>query len=523
MCRALLRLLVLLELLVLGLALTGCDSDPTKATQCVPAESATLVAGTAVGDRPLYHFTPPVAWMNDPAGLSWLDGEYHLFYQRDPNEIFLGDTRWGHAVSPNLLHWTDLPDALTPDAILGVPFTGSAVVTQHKDSPVCPEGVDCLVVAFTHALGEDGGQKQSIAHSVDRGRTFVQHAGNPVLTLPGSADFRDPMLRWHAPTARWTMAVGAKNQVRFYTSPDLLDWSLASVFSLPATAPQGAVECPALFPLTGPEGQTHWVLKIDVNVGLLQAGYSRYWLGSFDGNTFATESSPEGLPFDGPDFYAAQVFMNTPGSRVVWLGWLSQWSYALVTPTAGYRGAQSLPRQLALASTPAGLRLTQQPVTELAELQSDCAVYERASLAVVEETTLLAESGEAFVLTTTLQPGSAAELGLLLLQGKTDVTRLGYDSSRGVLFLDRSQSGLTDFSADFGKRVETPVALSGGQLTLQIYVDRTSIEVFAAGGLAVLSASVYPKEQRHALAAFATGGHGTLMNTRVHTMARSVR
>lgn len=513
----------LLCAVVLCLAAAGCGSDPPPANLCAKAEAATLVAATAAGDRPLYHFTPPAAWMNDPAGLSWLDGEYHLFYQRDPNEIFLGDTRWGHAVSPNLLQWTDLPDALTPDAILGVPFTGSAVVTQHKGSPLCPEGVDCLVLAFTHALGEDGAQKQSIAHSVDRGRTFVLHAGNPVLTLPESADFRDPMLRWHAPTAKWVMAVGSNNQVRFYNSADLLHWSLASVFALPAAAPQGAVECPSLFPLPGPQGQTHWVLKIDVNVGWLKAGHSRYWLGSFDGSVFTAVSPPEGLPFDGPDFYAAQVFMNTPGSRVVWLGWMSQWSYALFTPTVGYRGAQSLPRQLALASTPAGLRLTQQPVVEIAALQSTCALYDQENLTVAGETMLLAESGEAFLLTTSLQPGSAAEMGLLLLHGKAEATRVGYDASRGVLYLDRSQSGQSNFSADFGKRVETPVALSGGQLALQIYVDRTSVEVFAAGGLAVLSASVYPIELRHALSAFATGGHGALNDTKVHAISRSLR
>lgn len=473
--------------------------------------------------RPLYHFTPPVAWMNDPAGLSFLAGEYHLFYQRDPNEVFLADVRWGHAVSPDLVHWSDLPDALAPDATLGVPFTGSAVVDHGNTSGLCGGEQDCLVALFTHANGAAGAQQQSVAVSTDRGRTFAAYDKNPVIGEIGEPDFRDPAVRWHAATSRWVMAVGAKDRVLFYTSPNLLVWTSSGEFGLPSGAPKGAVECPALFPLPAPDGDEVWVLALGVTPGLLQAAPTRYWIGSFDGEKFTAASRPEGLAFDGPDFYAAQVFANVPGGRTLWLGWMSQWSYAMMTPTDGYRGAQSVPRELSIVATPGGMRLAQKPVVELAALESACPRLEADALTVDGVLPLLTEAGDAFVLRASLAPSATGRLGFNLMAGVNEETTVGYDADTGVVFLDRTSSGDITFSPDFAGRYEVAIAPVAGRVALTIYVDRTSVEVFAGDGSAVITASIYPIEVAHGLSAFSEGGTGVLHAVEVRALERSIR
>ncbi len=508
-----------LRVLVVLVVLTACSSPATPVDVCETISGDHTAPDP--GTRPFYHFTPPSAWMNDPAGLVWLDGEYHLFYQRDPHEVFTSDVRWGHAVSPDLLHWQDLRDALTPDATLGMPFTGSAVVDAQNTSGLCAGNVNCLVAVFTHAFGALNSQKQSLAVSTDRGRTFQLDPHNPVLTAELS-DFRDPFVRWHAPTSKWVMVVGTTGTALFYTSPDLNHWTPSSSFGL---ALQGwpAVECPNLLPLTAPDGSTHWLLKLDLNPGLLQSGASRYWLGQFDGATFTPETDKDGLRFDGPDFYAAQAFANVPDGRTLWLGWMSDWSYAMFTPTVGYRGQQSVPRQLGLIQTPDGWRLTQTPVAELATLESACPLVSENVVTVSQDVTLAAALGNAYVLRVDLEPPKGGEVGVRVLRGATEATSVGYDAVRGTLFVDRGLPAGTDLPESFAARLEVPVALVDGRLPVTVYVDRTSVEVFAAGGLAVLSVSVYPTELRHGLSAFALGGAGTLHDLTVHMLARAAR
>lgn len=499
---------------------TACSPQAPRSAACVEPDKA-QVGASDPGLRPRYHFTPPTGWMNDPAGLVWQAGEYHLFFQRDPHDVFTSDVRWGHAVSADLLHWQDLPDALTPDEGLGVPFTGSAVVDPQDTSGLCAGHVDCLIALFTHAFGTSNSQKQSLAVSTDHGRTWALDPQNPVLTA-NLADFRDPFVRWHAATAEWVMVLGTTGAALFYASPDLHHWTQTGAFALPPTV-AGAVECPTLLPLTAPDGSTHWLLKVDVNPGLLQSGKSLYWLGQFDGQAFTPQTDKNGLRLDGPDFYAAQAFANAPEGRAIWLGWMSDWSYAMFTPPVGYRGQQSVPRQLGLAQTPGGLRLTQAPVAELATLEAACPLVAQAAVAVGQDVTLQAQLDDAYVLRLTLEPAGASEVGVRVLQGAVDRTSVGYDATHGTLFVDRGVPPGSDLPASFGGRQEVPVALVDGGLTLTVYVDRTSVEVFAAGGLAVLSVSVYPTESAHGLAAFATGGTGTLRDVSVHRLARAMR
>lgn len=494
------------------------------AAACRPGEAVPALCETPdladASARPLWHFTPPDGWMNDPAGLVWLDDTFHLFYQRDQHEVFVGDIRWGHATSHDLLRWEDQPEALVADPVLGVPFTGSAVVDDTGQ--LCARGTDCLVLIFTHAMGQDGAQKQSLAWSEDGGQTFQPYPGNPVIPAIETPDFRDPNVRWHADLSRWVMTVGVRDAVRFYSSDDLQTWTQTGSFE-PAGVTPGAYECPDLFSLPAPGGGTRWVLKLDVNPGLLQAGPSRYWIGTFDGARFVPETAVEGLWADGPDLYAAQSFSNMPDGRTVWLGWMSAWSYANATPTVGYRGQQSAPREISLVHILDGLRLAQRPVIELDQTADDCALLERETLDVRELTPLLDDAGPAYVLTATVEPGPEAVAGFELVRGANERTVVGYDAARGVIFVDRSTSGSVEFSDGFAARFEQPVPGAGASVRLTVLVDRTSVEVFADDGVAVISASIYPTEPRHGLAVFAASAPATVRDLTVRAIPRTLR
>jgi fructan beta-fructosidase len=498
----------LAPLLLASACRPGADDPPA----CAPPDLSDT------SPRPLWHFTPPDGWMNDPAGLVWLDDTFHLFYQRDPHEVFVADTRWGHATSADLLRWEDQPEALVADPVLGVPFTGSAVIDDSGQ--LCAPGVDCLVLIFTHALGQDGAQKQSVAFSDDGGATFTPYADNPVLPPIDAADFRDPNVRWHPALSRWVMTVGVRDAVRFYTSDDLRSWTQTGAFTPEGVTP-GAYECPDLFSLVAPDGRARWVLKIDVNPGLLQAGPSRYWVGDFDGSTFTPTTAAEGLWTDGPDLYAAQTFAHAPDGRALWLGWMSAWSYANATPTEGYRGQQSTPRELALVDTPGGLRLAQRPARELDQATDDCPLLERESIDVDGLTPLLDDAGPAYVLTATLAPAAVA--GFELARGAGERTVVGVDAARGAIFLDRSASGSVDFSDAFVGRVERPWPAPGASVHLTVLVDRTSVEVFADDGVTVISASIYPTLDARGLAAFAEGGPATVRDLTVRAVGRTLR
>lgn len=475
---------------------------------------------TDASPRPLWHFTPPDGWMNDPAGLVWLDDTFHLFYQRDPHDVFVADTRWGHATSLDLLGWGDQPEALVADPVLGVPFTGSAVVDDSGQ--LCAPGKECLVLIFTHALGEDGAQKQSVAWSEDGAQTFTPYPGNPVLPPIDAADFRDPNVRWHPDLSRWVMTVGVRDAVRFYTSQDLRTWTQTGAFT-PAGVTPGAYECPDLFSLPAPDGTARWVLKLDVNPGLLQAGPSRYWVGDFDGARFVPQTEADGLWADGPDLYAAQTFANVSDGRTIWLGWMSAWSYANATPTDGYRGQQSAPRELSLVDTTDGLRVAQRPARELEHAADPCPLLQREQVDVDDLTALLTDTGPAYRLTATVAPGPQGIAGFELVRGTNERTVVGFDAERGVIFLDRSASGAVDFSSAFAGRFEQPVLDAGASVRLTVLVDRTSVEVFADDGVAVISASIYPTEAVHGLAAFAERGPATLKDLTVQAMGRSLR
>ncbi|GAB4500464.1 MAG: hypothetical protein Fur0035_00040 [Anaerolineales bacterium] len=432
--------------------------------------------------RPLLHFTPPIHWLNDPNGLVYYAGEHHLFYQHHPHSADWGPMHWGHAVSRDLLTWEHLPLALAPDD-KGMIFSGSAVVDWYNSAGF---GREALLAVFTHHREPGHVESQSLAYSLDNGRSWQKYAGNPVLPNPGLRDFRDPKVFWYAD--HWVMCLAAGREIRFYTSPNLKEWTRAGVFS-PQELPRAALlETPDLFqlPVSGSR-QTKWILTLGVSAGTPAGGSgSRYFIGSFDGFTFRAESA-HWMDY-GPDFYAPQSWSDAPAGRRIVLGWLSDWRYARQSPAReGWRGMFSIPRELTLIETANGLRLAQQPIVEVNAFRREI-FSSRGQTPRLGAESLNAMQAAAWDLSLEPAPGAAPRFELRLHSPGGESTRILFDYEKATLTLDRSRSGAADFSPDFSALIRAPL-LPG---PLRLLVDVNSVEIFAAGGLLTLSALIFP-------------------------------
>jgi fructan beta-fructosidase len=467
--------------------------------------------------RPQYHFSPREHWTNDPNGLVYFEGEYHLFFQYNPFGDEWGHMSWGHAVSPDLLHWKQLPVAIPEQNGIMI-FTGSTVIDTRNTSGFCKAGKPCLVAIYTGHTPPSGSrpalQTQNLAYSNDRGRTWTKYAGNPVLNIQMS-DFRDPKVFWFEQNHRWVMAVSLPNEhkVRFYASPDLKQWSQLSDFG-PAGATGGQWECPELFklPLEGSSKENRWVLKVGLNPGALQGGSGeQYFVGRFDGVRFTNESPGSTTLWTdyGKDCYCALTFNGLPsGDPPVMMGWMDNWQYAASLPTRPWRGQMTIPRKLSLRTTPGGIRLFQEPVDSLKRLREEHIEATNQTLEQInrkfQDSNIV--KSHTFELSSTVALGSAQEIGWRLFAAGTSATIVGFDRRRGAVFIDRTHSGLTRFSKDFPARMEAPLTSQHDVETLNLLVDRCSIEVFADGGRVALTALVFPPASANGIEAYAKGG-----------------
>ncbi|HSR51373.1 MAG TPA: glycoside hydrolase family 32 protein, partial [Acidobacteriota bacterium] len=480
--------------------------------------------------RPRYHFTPPEKWMNDPNGMVYHDSEYHLFYQYNPEAILWGHMSWGHAVSPDMLHWQHLPVALrdTPEKMY---FSGSAVFDEANSSGLGSAENPPLVAIYTaHMHSRDPLlQRQELAYSTDRGRTWTLYDGNPVLDI-GESDFRDPKVFWHEASRRWIMAVSLANEkrIQFYSSSDLKRWDLLSQFG-PAGAPdKHNWECPDLFELpveNGGEGETRWVLATDMGSAAIAGGSgAEYFVGTFDGTAFTGDDPPERVRWVdyGADFYASQSFSGIPpqDGRRIWLAWMNNWDYARDIPTDPWRGMMSIPRQLSLRRVGDDLMLVQRPVEELQRLRGpekrlQVLTWGQGAQgaqgdSIEEVNRRLASQGIAgasLEIVTRLRPVDGQSLGLSLRQGGQEETRVGYDPAAGEIFVDRSRSGVSDFHEGFAARHTAPLDPNeDGTVTLHIFLDHSSVEVFAGDGLRVISDRIFPSPESTAVKLFGAAG-----------------
>jgi fructan beta-fructosidase len=442
--------------------------------------------------RPRFHFTPSRNFMNDPNGLVYYQGEYHLFYQHNPFGQVWGHMSWGHAVSRDMLHWEHLPIALREENGVMI-FSGSAVVDRDNSSGFCrPQGDDrsCLVAIYT-GHGHDR-QTQNLAYSNDRGRTWTKYPGNPVID-PGLKDFRDPKVFWHDATKRWIMVtvLADQHKVRFFASRDLKAWDALSDFG-PAGATGGVWECPDLFalPVDGDPKNVRWVLDVDINPGGIAGGSGgQYFIGTFDGTTFVNENPSDRTLWveHGKDFYATTSFSDIPASdgRRIWMAWISNWLYANVEPTVVWRGAQSVPRELTLRRLPDGIRLVQAPIAELKTLR---ATREPVS---VSDGAPLPGSAEIEV---DLVRGEWRETGFRLSNGAGESVVVGVTTKPLEMFVDRRSSRATPFHDGYPGRHASPVRWRDDRIQLRVLFDRSVLEVFANDGESIITDRVYPTQ-----------------------------
>ena len=466
--------------------------------------------------RPQYHFTPPMNWMNDPNGLVYYAGEYHLFYQHNPHGNAWGHMSWGHAVSTDLVHWQHLPIALHEEYGVMI-FSGCCVVDWKNTSGFGNQGEPPLVAIYTgHGLGK---QTQDIAYSTDRGRTWTKYSGNPVIDK-NEADFRDPKVFWHEPTNKWVMVVSmaTAKYLEFYGSTDLKQWTHLSDFGPAGVEGKPNWECPDLFelPIEGEPGQTKWVLEVDMGSGAVAGGSGgEYFVGDFDGTGFGCDHDPAVSQWVdyGRDFYAPVSYSDIPASdgRRIWIGWMNNWQTNLL-PTRPWRSAMSIPRTLSLRKHKTGYKLIQTPVEELTRLRK--AVYERSNIDIAGNVELAAR-GDLFELATVIDVGDASEVGFKVRVGNGEETIVAYQAALGRLYVDRTRSGESDFHEAFPGKHSGPVGLTEGKLELRIFVDTSSVEVFANGGETVITDRIFPKPSSNDIEAFSVGGTATIETLKV--------
>ena len=463
--------------------------------------------------RPLFHFTPQKNFINDPNGLVFLDGEYHLFYQHNPEGDRWGHMSWGHAVSRDLVRWEHLPIALREEAGVMI-FSGSAVVDPKNSSGLGRPDQPPMVAIYTG----DGHKKQTqnLAASLDHGRTWTKFAGNPVLDLHSNS-FRDPKVFRHAATDRWIMAtvLADERKVVFWSSKNLKTWERLSDFG-PAGSVKGVWECPELFevPIEGTQHETRWVLKVDVNDGAPFGGSGgQYFVGNFDGKAFRAEGlKPDSPPLwmdYGKDFYASQTWNDAPiDAGPVWIAWMNNWQYANDIPTSPWRGAMTVPRRVTLRKTDEGLRIAQSPVEGVKGLRGRRISVEPRLIGPGEaRLSPLGIEGIALEIVAEFEPQDAETFGLRVREGPGEETVVGFDRNLGEVFVDRTRSGVTGFSPHFAGRHSAKTKMQAGVVQrLHLLVDATSVEVFADGGRVVLTDQVFPKPESRGVSLFATGG-----------------
>ena len=463
--------------------------------------------------RPQFHFTPPAHWLNDPNGLLFYKGEYHLFYQHYPKDTVWGPMHWGHAVSTDLINWMHLPIALYPDEA-GHIYSGSAVIDWQNTAAF---GKEAMVAIFTHHQPDNAKQSQSIAYSLDKGRTWKKYAGNPVIPTPENLpDFRDPKVLWFEKTGHWIMLLAARNAILFYKSPNLIAWEACGRFGFGYGATAGVWETPDLFQLPVNGGsESRWVLTVGVGDGAPAGGSgTQYFVGQFDGQAFTSENPKETVLWAdwGADFYAAQSWSGIGNqnvhSRRIWLAWFNNWRYATVIPTSSWRGSMTIPRELSLIQTENGLRLGQKPVGELAKLRSKHFSQTAVTCRPAIPFNLNIEGDLLEVIAEfQIDPGTAVDqFGIRIRTTEEEATTIGYAPPSQTLFLDRSHSGLTNFSPDFPRLHKVEMQPSGGVIHLHIFVDRSSIELFGSEGLVAISDRIFPSRRPFQLEFFAKGG-----------------
>ena len=453
--------------------------------------------------RPQIHFSPQKNWTNDPNGLVYFEGEYHVFFQYNTFGDEWGHMSWGHAVSRDLLHWQELPVAIPEENGVMI-FTGSIVIDHQNASQLCMPKKECMVAIYTgHSENPQGHlQNQNLAYSLDRGRTWVKYRNNPVLDLHRS-DFRDPSVSWDEKQHRWVMAVSLPNEhkVRFYASSNLKDWKQLSDFG-PVGDTAGDWECPDLLriPAANKSGNI-WALKVGLNPGAPQGGSGeQYFLGEFDGTTFKLSDEPgaQGWTNFGKDDYCAISFNNLPrGQQPILLGWMSNWQYAAKLPTSPWRGQMSLPRKLAYVHDKAGLALTQEPIVASLRGQSIAIPLSGSGAQSTEKDNDLVPPYE---LDLNFENPTEDVFGVRLHSDEQHYTEIGFDKTNKQFYIDRTHAGAM-ISEEFPSRTTAHIVASR-PYNVRLIVDRSSVEAYAQDGTIAMTDLIFPANRKNRVEIF---------------------
>jgi fructan beta-fructosidase len=450
--------------------------------------------------RPQFHFSPERNWMNDPNGMVFYQDEYHLFYQYYPFGNVWGPMHWGHAVSKDLVKWEHLPIALYPDS-LGLVFSGSAVVDYENTSGLGLADNPAMVAIFTQHLmkGEKSGrhdfQIQSIAYSLDKGRVWKMYEKNPVIQNRGKHDFRDPKVFWHDSSKKWVMILAVHDHVELYGSADLKSWKYMSDFGNELGEHGGVWECPDLFEMAI-EGQEKrkWVMLVSINPGAANGGSgTQYFVGQFDGANFRSDENSSYWLDYGKDNYAGVTWNNVMDGRRLFLGWMSNWQYATVVPTTVWRSAMTIPRSLTLLETESGLRVASNPVEELITIRND--TIDRTSFlnaSQVESELLKLDSGGMEIQIDVIRDSVQNEFEISLSNSQGEWIGIGVNG-KNQFYVNRTQIR-SEFSKEFsglhiGKR-----SINSDTIQLKLFLDASSVEVFADEGTLTMTELLFPSE-----------------------------
>lgn len=483
--------------------------------------------------RPNYHFTPQKGWMNDPNGLFYLNGTYHLFFQYTPFQSVpdFSKMHWGHAISKDLLKWEELAPAIAYDE-KGAIFSGSAVVDKDNTSGFGDGKNVPLVAIFTYhdmkkeKAGAIDAQSQAIAYSLDNGKTWTKYSNNPVLKNPGIKDFRDPKVFWDAKRKQWVMGLAVQDRQHFYASKNLKDWTFLSEFGKDFGGHGGVWECPDLFPIKV-EGtnEEKWVLIVNINPGGPNGGSAaQYFVGDFDGKTFKMDDvftkqleKEKVVWLDwGRDNYASVSFDNVPDNKRVIIGWMSNWDYSPNVPTEKWRGSSTIPREVTLIRSKDGYTLKNIPVSQLKNYEGKAVKKE---INLVSDKKLISK-GEIdlskAVIDVDLKKMTKGVYTFTLKNSLGEQVIFGIDNSKQELFIDRTKSGKTDFKNNFADRIsKAPLSKSYQNATLKIVLDKTSIEIFFNDGEKVMTEIFFPNESFSELS-LSTDTKGSTLNFNTH-------
>lgn len=492
--------------------------------------------------RPVYHHTPLYGWMNDPNGMVYKDGEYHLYFQYNPYGSKWGNMHWGHSVSTDLIHWNHLKPAIARDT-LGHIFSGSTVVDKNNTAGY---GDNALIALYTSASDEHG-QIQCMAYSTDDGRTYTKYEKNPVLVpFDGLKDFRDPKVFWYEPDKKWVMIVSADKEMRFYATQNLKDWEYMSAFGKGYGAQPNQFECPDFIqlPVDGNKNKMKWVMLVNINPGCMFGGSAtEYFVGDFDGKEFTCDTKPEVVKWldYGKDHYAAVCISNT-GERIISIPWMSNWQYANVTPIRQYRGANGLPRELSLYTKDGQIYVAADVVKEVEALRKDTRSFDPITVKdeyKIDE--IVPQTDGAYELEMDITPNTSGVAGFDLMNAKGEVAKIYLDMKSGKLVMDRTASGLVAFGEksephaketddhrktmsvnyqnDFALGTWAPLSLCEGKTYhLNVFVDKCSVEIFVDGGRIAMTNLVFPTEPYNMLRFYTESGEAQVSNLKIYKL-----